>query len=64
VLKYIEHGKSEGATLLTGGKPAAGKGYYIKPTIFVDVTVSSTKHHRSKLLYISCRVSVPDTFSL
>nr|CAD70567.1 aldehyde dehydrogenase [Crocus sativus] len=38
VLKYIEHGKSEGATLLTGGKPAADKGYYIEPTIFVDVT--------------------------
>jgi len=38
VLKYIEHGKSEGATLLTGGKPAAAKGYYIEPTIFVDVT--------------------------
>ncbi|AQK96372.1 Aldehyde dehydrogenase family 2 member C4 [Zea mays] len=38
VLKYIELGKSEGATLLTGGKPAADKGYYIEPTIFVDVT--------------------------
>jgi acyl-CoA reductase-like NAD-dependent aldehyde dehydrogenase len=64
VLKYIEHGKSEGATLLTGGKPAADKGYYIEPTIFVDVTVSSTKHRRSKLLYISSRVAVTDTCSL
>jgi coniferyl-aldehyde dehydrogenase len=38
VLKYIEHGKSEGATLLTGGKPTGDKGYYIEPTIFTDVT--------------------------
>ncbi|KAL5228182.1 hypothetical protein ABZP36_016447 [Zizania latifolia] len=37
VLKYIEIGKREGATLLTGGKPAGDKGYYIEPTIFADV---------------------------
>jgi hypothetical protein len=41
VLSYIQHGKSEGATLLTGGKPAGDKGYYIEPTIFADVTVSN-----------------------
>lgn len=40
ILSYIEIGKKEGATLLTGGKPAANKGYYIEPTIFTDVTVS------------------------
>ncbi|KAM0928807.1 hypothetical protein ACQ4PT_001999 [Festuca glaucescens] len=37
VLKYIDIGKSEGATLLTGGKPTGDKGYYIEPTIFADV---------------------------
>ncbi|XP_041006852.1 aldehyde dehydrogenase family 2 member C4-like [Juglans microcarpa x Juglans regia] len=37
ILSYIEHGKREGATLLTGGKPMAQKGYYIEPTIFADV---------------------------
>lgn len=37
VLQYIEHGKREGATLLTGGKPCGEKGYYIEPTIFTDV---------------------------
>ncbi|XP_041006857.1 aldehyde dehydrogenase family 2 member C4-like [Juglans microcarpa x Juglans regia] len=38
ILSYIEHGKREGATLLTGGKPVADqKGYYIEPTIFADV---------------------------
>ncbi|MBI4405007.1 MAG: aldehyde dehydrogenase family protein [Deltaproteobacteria bacterium] len=38
ILGYIESGKKEGAKLLTGGIPAAKKGYFIKPTIFDDVT--------------------------
>ncbi|KAF4365452.1 hypothetical protein F8388_012817 [Cannabis sativa] len=38
ILRYIEHGKREGATLLTGGKPIGDKGYYIEPTIFTNVT--------------------------
>ncbi len=40
VLSYIEAGKSEGATLLTGGERTdigTGKGYFVKPTIFTDV---------------------------
>ncbi|KAL1159545.1 hypothetical protein V6Z11_A07G004600 [Gossypium hirsutum] len=37
ILSYIEHGKREGATLLTGGKHIGQKGYYIQPTIFADV---------------------------
>uniref|UniRef100_A0A2N9FXX6 Aldehyde dehydrogenase domain-containing protein n=1 Tax=Fagus sylvatica TaxID=28930 RepID=A0A2N9FXX6_FAGSY len=37
ILSYIEHGKREGATLLTGGKALGNKGYYIEPTIFTDV---------------------------
>ncbi|XP_020087750.1 aldehyde dehydrogenase family 2 member C4-like isoform X3 [Ananas comosus] len=37
VLSYIEHGKREGATLVTGGKPCGEKGYYIEPAIFTDV---------------------------
>ncbi|XP_010254148.1 PREDICTED: aldehyde dehydrogenase family 2 member C4-like [Nelumbo nucifera] len=36
ILSYIEHGKKEGATLLTGGKRHGEKGYYIEPTIFTD----------------------------
>ncbi|GKV06573.1 hypothetical protein SLEP1_g18448 [Rubroshorea leprosula] len=34
---YIEQGKREGATLLTGGKALGNKGFYIEPTIFIDV---------------------------
>lgn len=39
ILSYIEHGKIEGTTLLTGGKRLGDKGYYIEPSIFVDVKV-------------------------
>ena len=40
VLSYIELGVQEGATLLAGGKarPDKGTGYFIEPTVFVDVT--------------------------
>ncbi|PWA56209.1 aldehyde dehydrogenase 2C4 [Artemisia annua] len=38
VLSYIDHGKREGASLIFGGKPCGEKGYYIEPTIFVNVT--------------------------
>ncbi|KAK9102616.1 hypothetical protein Sjap_019870 [Stephania japonica] len=37
ILYYIEQGKKEGATLLTGGNACGEKGYYIEPTIFADV---------------------------
>ncbi|XP_020221618.1 aldehyde dehydrogenase family 2 member C4 [Cajanus cajan] len=37
ILSYIEHGKKEGATLLTGGNKVGNKGYYIQPTIFSNV---------------------------
>ncbi len=40
VMSYIELGVKEGATLLHGGKarPDKGTGYFIEPTVFVDVT--------------------------
>lgn len=38
ILELIESGKREGARVLVGGKRVAGrKGYYIEPTVFVDV---------------------------
>jgi 1-pyrroline-5-carboxylate dehydrogenase len=36
ILNYIEIGKGEGRLLVGGGK-AEGNGYYIQPTVFVDV---------------------------
>jgi aldehyde dehydrogenase (NAD+) len=37
VMGYIESGRSDGATLACGGKPAGGRGYFIQPTVFADV---------------------------
>jgi aldehyde dehydrogenase (NAD(P)+) len=42
IMSYIEVGKSEKATLSAGGKPFTGvgdgKGFFVEPTIFTDVT--------------------------
>ncbi len=34
ILGFIECGKREGASLVTGGSPAFDKGYFLKPTVF------------------------------
>jgi 1-pyrroline-5-carboxylate dehydrogenase len=36
ILNYIEIGKKEGR-LITGGEPAGGEGYFLKPTIIADI---------------------------
>jgi aldehyde dehydrogenase (NAD+) len=38
ILRYIEYGKKEGASMLTGGGRIGDKGYFIEPTLFADVT--------------------------
>lgn len=44
VLAYIEKGKAEGARVLLGGGAPENleKGYYVEPTVFVDVTNDMT----------------------
>ena len=44
VLDYIETGKSEGATVATGGKVPENKdvGHFVEPTVFTDVTNDMT----------------------
>ncbi len=45
VLKYVELGKKEGATLLAGGSRTdigTGKGYFMQPTVFGDVQPNMT----------------------
>lgn len=39
---YFETARKEGATAITGGKPASDQGYFIEPTIFTNVTSDST----------------------
>ncbi|KAI0853901.1 aldehyde dehydrogenase [Daldinia vernicosa] len=38
IMGYIEEGKKGGATIETGGERHGDKGYFIKPTIFTNVT--------------------------
>ncbi|CAN6602420.1 aldehyde dehydrogenase 5, mitochondrial [Trichomonascus vanleenenianus] len=38
ILGFIDEGKKEGARVLTGGERLNRKGYFLKPTIFADVT--------------------------
>jgi aldehyde dehydrogenase (NAD+) len=37
IMSYVEHGKNEGAKLVTGGKRHGDRGYYIEPTLFTGV---------------------------
>jgi aldehyde dehydrogenase (NAD+) len=42
VLSYIEKGKAEGARCLVGGGRPEGKGYFVEPTLVVDVDPKMT----------------------
>jgi aldehyde dehydrogenase (NAD+) len=45
VLRYIESGKNEGATLVAGGNRTdigTGKGYFVEATVFADVAPAMT----------------------
>jgi aldehyde dehydrogenase (NAD+) len=42
VLSYIEKGKAEGARCLVGGEKPEGKGFFVEPTLFVDVDPKMT----------------------
>jgi aldehyde dehydrogenase (NAD+) len=37
ILGYIDSGKKQGASLLTGGARHGSEGYYVEPTVFADV---------------------------
>lgn len=43
VLSYIEEGKKAGARLLHGGTRYGDKGYFLRPTVFADVSAPSDK---------------------
>jgi betaine-aldehyde dehydrogenase len=42
VMQYIDAGRSEGATLATGGTAPDGRGTYLKPAVFLDATPEMT----------------------
>ena len=37
VMNYIESGRAQGASVLTGGDAPSGKGYYVQPTVMADI---------------------------
>lgn len=41
VLKFIDIGKQEGATVSTGGAKQDGDGYFVQPTVFTNVSCSA-----------------------
>lgn len=60
VLSYIEAGKKEGAKLETGGARHGDQGYFIKPTIFSNVTDDMsiakdevTSFHQNSVFHLS-----------
>lgn len=38
IMNLIESGKTEGARCVTGGGRVTGKGFFVQPTVFADVT--------------------------
>jgi phenylacetaldehyde dehydrogenase len=42
VLSYIDKGRKEGGTVVTGGERALDKGYFVKPTVFTNVKPDAT----------------------
>lgn len=42
ILRYIETAMKEGGRLVTGGGPAGGEGYFIRPTVIADVDPKGT----------------------
>ncbi|KAH8673228.1 aldehyde dehydrogenase domain-containing protein [Ilyonectria robusta] len=60
VLSYIETGKAEGATVATGGKPFTdvnGKGFFIEPTVFTNVSDEMTIYREE--IFGPCAVISP-----
>ena len=42
ILNYIDIGVKEGATVACGGKRWGTKGFYVEPTVFINVTDDMT----------------------
>lgn len=64
ILKYIETGKKEGATVLTGGGPARDKGYFVKPTIFDRVSDTMTVAREEIFGPVVCALGFKNTEDL
>nr|CAB3477486.1 unnamed protein product [Digitaria exilis] len=63
VLKYIDIGMREGATLVTGGKACGDKGYYIEPTIFTDVKKANNTRYGLAAGIVTKNIDIANTVS-
>ncbi|MBI1862354.1 MAG: aldehyde dehydrogenase family protein [Deltaproteobacteria bacterium] len=64
ILGYIETGKQQGAKVVTGGAPAANKGYFIKPTVFSNVKDEMRIAQEEIFGPVVCAMSFKDTDDL
>lgn len=64
ILGHIEKGKAEGATVLTGGAAAKDKGYFIKPTVFDNVTNTMSIAREEIFGPVTCAISFKDVDDL
>lgn len=63
IMRYVEAGQAEGATLLIGGdcpQIGDGQGYYFNPTIFDNVTNSMTIAREEIFGPVLCTIRVKD----
>jgi len=64
ILGYIRSGRDQGAKVVTGGEPAAKKGYFVKPTI-LDNVKDDFKVAREEIFGpVVCALSFRDTNDL
>lgn len=61
VMSYIESGKKEGAKLVAGGKRIGNKGYFVEPTLFIDVKDEMTIAKEEIFGPVSCVFKYHDT---
>jgi len=60
VLAYLEQGRAEGARLLVGGGKPDRKGFFVEPTLFVDVDPHSTIAREEIFGPVCCAIPFDD----
>jgi len=61
VTGYIRSGVEDGARVLTGGKPMAGPGYFVEPTVLADTTANMKVVREEIFGPVLCAMSFSDT---
>ena len=64
ILGFIRQGEAEGAKLLTGGGPAKDRGYFLKPTVFRNVSNDMTIAREEIFGPVTCAIPFSDVGDL